>query len=293
MNFEPISLNREADYTKRFERCSQVASDYTFVNLWGWADEYDLSWAWDDQFVWIRQGGTNPCYWAPVGEWSGVDWLACLKIFKGENKFIRVPEKLANIWRKELDGYCSVMESREHWDYLYSSRELIELAGNRFHSKKNLFSQFRSKYNYQYVAMEKSMVAKTLSMQEDWCVWKNCEASAGLIAENIVIERILQEWDNFEKIVGGIILIEGDVAAFTVGELVRPDTMVIHFEKGLGKYKGIYQAINKLFLEANPNAHVVNREQDLGNLGLRKSKLSYNPTSFVEKFTVDLILASS
>ncbi len=287
--FEPISLERQAEYTKLFESCLQLASDYTFANLWGWAEEYELSWAWDGDMVWIRQGKPPVCYWAPVGRWEGADWPKQLGSFNSGSRFIRVPEQLMHIWQGgQLADRLKISVSREHWDYLYSCEELTELKGNRFHRKKNRFSQFQNSFDFQYVPMEKSMLEKTLCMQADWCAWKNCEASAGLTAENRVIERILCDWDSFERLVGGVILIDQQVAAFTVGEVVYPDTLVIHIEKGLAEYKGIYQAINKLFLEENPMAVKVNREQDLGSEGLRKAKMSYHPIDFIKKFTVEL-----
>jgi hypothetical protein len=62
--------------------------------------------------------------------------------------------------------------------------------------------------------------------------------------------------------------------------------LLIHFEKGLPEYSGIYQAINQMFLEHNRTYSLVNREQDLGDEGLRQAKLSYNPTGFVRKYRV-------
>jgi hypothetical protein len=62
---------------------------------------------------------------------------------------------------------------------------------------------------------------------------------------------------------------------------------VIHFEKGNHEYKGVYQAINQMFLEhSENNFEFVNREQDLGDEGLRKAKLSYNPVDFIKKYRV-------
>ena len=285
--FEPISLEKQAEYTKLFESCPQPSSDYTFANLWGWAEEFHLSWAWDGDIVWIRQ--EKPLsYWAPVGRWEDEDWSNRLNAFTAGSTFIRVPEQLVLIWQDQMADRVKISDSREHWDYLYSCKELIELRGNRFHGKKNRLTQFQNNYAYQYLPMEESMVDKTLRMQEDWCAWKNCEASAGLTAENRVIERILLGWDRFARLVGGVILIDRQVAAFTVGEIVRPNTLVIHVEKGLAEYKGIYQAINNLFLEATPEAELVNREQDLGNKGLRKAKMSYHPIDFIKKYTVVL-----
>jgi hypothetical protein len=74
-----------------------------------------------------------------------------------------------------------------------------------------------------------------------------------------------------------------------VGECLSKDTMVIHFEKGDTRYKGIYQAINKHFLAAQEDRFAyVNREQDLGDEGLRKAKLSYNPVLLLKKYDVEL-----
>jgi hypothetical protein len=69
-----------------------------------------------------------------------------------------------------------------------------------------------------------------------------------------------------------------------VAEPLPTDTLVIHFEKGMGSYKGVYQAMNQQFLATQTGFTLVNREQDLGNEGLRKAKLSYNPVAFVRKY---------
>jgi hypothetical protein len=72
-----------------------------------------------------------------------------------------------------------------------------------------------------------------------------------------------------------------------VGERLTPDMMVIHFEKGSDQYKGVYQAINQMFLEHQAaGIPWVNREQDIGDEGLRQAKLSYHPVRFLKKFRV-------
>ena len=73
---------------------------------------------------------------------------------------------------------------------------------------------------------------------------------------------------------------------FQIGDLSLRDTLVVHSERGDRDYKGSYQAINKLFLENNKDERFkfVNREQDVGDIGLRKAKLSYNPIGYIEKY---------
>jgi hypothetical protein len=268
--------------------CSQKASEYSFVNLWGWAEEYGLYWAWSDKLVWIKQTVPEELYWAPVGLWDSIDWKKCFsEYFSSETIFDRIPESLLLLWKDSFKHLISVEESRGHWDYLYSVTELIELKGKRFHKKRNLLNQFRKKYDFEYVPFGKDMIHKAMKMQEDWCVWRDCESSDVLSAENRAISKILSKWEKIQGLTGGAIIVNQKMAGYTIAESFTDDTLVIHFEKGNPDYKGIYQAINQMFLEHSGNRfEFVNREQDLDVGGLRKAKLSYNPVDFVKKYRV-------
>ena len=171
---------------------------------------------------------------------------------------------------------------------LFRSRDLIDLKGNRYHKKKNLLNQFLGKYDHVYLPLSPDLIEKALAMQEDWCVWRDCESDDTLASENRAIARVLAYWDALADISGGALLVDGEMAAFTVAERMNDETLLIHFEKGLTAYKGIYQAINQRFLAENDRFQRVNREQDMGEEGLRKAKKSYHPVDFVRKYAVTL-----
>ncbi len=291
LNFKPISLEKQSEYSKYFEKCPQKASDYSFVNLWGWAKEYGLDWAWTDNLVWIRQSIPEILYWAPVGPWDGVDWMSCFDELSGNQaSFIRIPEKLLLTWEESLGDRIAIKEERGSWDYLYSISELIELKGKRFHKKRNLLNQFTKNYNFQFIPFDTEAIHMAMAMQEDWCTWRDCEASDVLAAENNAISRVLKSWEKIGGLIGGAIMVDKTMAAYTVAESLSADMLLIHFEKGNTDFKGVYQAINQLFLEnSGKNYEIVNREQDLGDEGLRKAKLSYHPADFIIKYRVDLL----
>ena len=204
-------------------------------------------------------------------------------------QFIRIPEALLEIWKRRSNASLQVVEAREHWDYLYNRQELVELAGNRFHKKKNLVNQFRKKYEAQYLPFGREMVNQAKEMQEDWCTWRDCEGNDTLAAENKAIAKVLDNWQELTGVTGGALRVDSTLAAYTVAEAMPDNSLVIHFEKGDPQYKGSYQAINQMFLENDGNpCTVVNREQDLGDEGLRKAKLSYNPVDYVRKYRVTL-----
>jgi uncharacterized protein len=286
--FEPIELQRQKDYCRHFSQCDQQASDYSFANLWGWADEYQLQWAWHEELVWIKQSTPIEVLWAPVGAWHSANWPAALAMARQVcPRIIRVPELLFNQWQTSAIAPHQTQESRQHWDYLYTLEDLSRLSGNRYHKKKNLVNQFKKKYDYTYLPFSPEMVAQALAMQTHWCTWRDCESHDTLAAENRVIAKVLNNYHAFEHITGGALRVDKTLVAYTIAETLPDTTLLIHFEKGDPDYKGSYQAINQLFLENAPAGHPrVNREQDLGDEGLRKAKLSYHPVDYVRKFEV-------
>ena len=285
LQFEPISLEKQEDYQKMLARCPQVASDYSFMNLWAWAEDYGLSWAWNDDCVWIRQSRPEILYWAPVGPWYEIDWGTRLADDpNGEIIFIRIPDKLVEHWQTKFIDRATFEEERGHWDYVYSVSDLIELKGNRFHKKKNLLNQFVKKYEYTYVQFGPQLIGQAMDLQEDWCTWRDCESSDVLSAENRAVYRVLENWEQLNGMLGGALMVDGKMVAYTVAEALTPQSIVIHFEKGDTQFKGVYQAINQMFLAHSARDFLtVNREQDLNDEGLRKSKLSYNPLEFLNK----------
>ena len=290
LRFGPIQIDRQADYFEFLDACPEKASDYSFLNLWSWADIYGLEWAWTPELVWIRQSRPVEKYWAPVGDWKSIDWAEILRLhFSGNVSFGRVPEALLELWRQIPGIKRDTQPSRGHWDYLYSVTELVELKGNKYHKKKNLLNQFSKRYDYQYNPLTPDNIHQTIQMQENWCTWRDCASQAALDSENQAISSVLNNWQRFHRLMGGAIMVETDMAAYTVAERLSEDTLVIHFEKGDHDFKGIYQAINQIFLEnAGQGFTMVNREQDLDSEGLRKAKLSYNPVGFLKKFDVKL-----
>jgi hypothetical protein len=291
LNFEPISLDKQKDYLELLNTCPQVASDYSFLNLWAWAEDYGLRWAWEENLVWIKQTRPEVLFWAPVGPWNLIDWRNRYDVQADRRMvFIRVPQKLVEFWRVAVGDEATVVEERGHFDYLYAVADLIELRGNRYHKKKNLLNQFEKKYDYTYRPFGPELIEQAVGMQKDWCTWRDCESSEVLSAENKAIARILRDWQHLNgEVRGGAILVDGAMVAYTVAERLTQDSIVIHFEKGDTQYKGVYQAINQMFLaHSAPQFRWVNREQDLNDEGLRKAKLSYHPAEFVSKYRVTM-----
>ena len=86
---------------------------------------------------------------------------------------------------------------------------------------------------------------------------------------------------------GGVLKADNRIVGITIGEQLNSDTFVVHIEKALADVQGAYPMICNQFAKANAaELKYINREEDLGLEGLRKSKLSYKPAFMVDKYTV-------
>ena len=115
-------------------------------------------------------------------------------------------------------------------------------------------------------------------MKDNWVKMHGNEA------ESDIIDGVLDNYHRFE-FKGALLRINGKVEAFTIGEELNDKIFVTHFEKANSEYAGIYQAMNCLFAKNTISDYIyVNREDDMGIEGLRKSKLSYNPVILLDKY---------
>jgi hypothetical protein len=181
-----------------------------------------------------------------------------------------------------------VKSDRAASDYVYLASDLIKLEGRKYDGKRNQISQFRKNYSHELVEINRQNIHEAESVQAEWCRAKKCEPGSILADEGVAIEQMFTNFDKLE-ISGAILKVNGKPAAYTLSGVLNKSTAVVYVEKGLYGYKGIYQAINQMYAEKHLNKfEFINREQDVGDDGLRHAKMSYHPHHLVEKFYVKL-----
>lgn len=186
----------------------------------------------------------------------------------------------------------SIEEAVDLKDYLYDGEAMRTLSGRKLHKKKNRVNSFIRTYEsrYEFRRLCCSDRQDVWEFLDKWRAGKNEpeEVMEGLDEEIVGIHEILKNCSYIPaKMVG--VYIDGDLQAFSVGSYNSREKMaVIHIEKANPEFNGLYQFINQQFLVHEfPEAVLVNREDDVGIPGLRKSKMSYNPIGFARKFMVE------
>ena len=281
--FAPIAIEKKGDVDAVLARLRPLASEYTFTNLFAWAEtsHYQLA-RFEDGLLIRKNLDGHVTFLQPLmpGDPAGAV-RACLD---AAGRIERVGEDF--LARLEPALQSAAREDRDDFDYVYSVPELIALHGPKYHDKKNLLHQLDKAADWQYRPMTLALIERSLPFQHHWCQERNCTENAGLLREHCATFRMLTNFTAL-GLRGGAIEIDGRLAAITLGEPLNADTWVIHIEKAMGGLPGLYQAINREFLrDACAEYAYVNREQDLGIPGLRKAKTSYNPVRMVKKYTI-------
>lgn len=282
--FYPLTLDCRPEVHAYLAQHPPLASEYTFTNLYAWAEvqSYALT-RFENGFL-IRKGDdAHMSFLQPlVPEQRAEAVQACFDYLAAHGAVPVIARVGEDFLTPDLPA--TVAADRDNDDYLYAVEELIDLPGDKFHDKKNLLNQFRKKYEYRYLPLTPEIIDRGLSFQHTWCAERECEKDEGLAHEHCATFRMLRHFRELE-LLGGAFEVDGQLVSLTLAEPLNPETMVIHVEKGKAGMTGIYQAINQEFLShAAREYRYVNREQDLGIPGLRKAKMSYNPVRLVEKF---------
>lgn len=187
-------------------------------------------------------------------------------------------------------GKFTIEYIRDVADYVYETEKLIRLAGKKYHGKKNHINKFQKTYpDWSYESINRDNVEECFQMALDWRKENECDADPGKNAEMCVTLNALRLFEEL-GFKGGLLRAGGKVIAFSIGEPVCDDTMVVHIEKAYAQVQGAYPMINQQFLLHEAQGYpYVNREDDAGQEGLRQAKLSYHPAFMVEKGMVSFV----
>ena len=188
-------------------------------------------------------------------------------------------------WLREVYGdRISADHDRGSSDYIYNSADLIALAGKKYHGKRNHIKHFtESDWSFGPIT-DKSIEECFLFTTEFYN--RNGDDICSAVIEQYAINFFLMNMEVL-GLKGGILRQDGEIVGITIGEQLNSDTFVVHIEKALSDVNGAYPMLCNQFAKAYAaDSRYINREEDMGIEGLRRSKLSYHPEFMLDKYTV-------
>ena len=173
---------------------------------------------------------------------------------------------------------------RDDFDYIYETEAMANLAGRKYHGKRNHIAYFKKTYDWAYEPITEENISECQQMAQQWKEENLSKNPEEIENEYEALLRGLQQFFalDFE---GGLLRVDGKVVAFTFGEAISETTFCTHVEKAFAEIRGAYPTIHQEFTKhALLKYKYVNREEDTGSEGLRHAKESYYPCILLQKF---------
>lgn len=271
------------------EKSGYMGCEYSFTNIYVWHPTYKTQIAHYDNFFMSRSINEEFVrYCVPAGEGSLLDPIKIIledaKQFDKPLAIYGITDETIPILEKLFPNQFKYIEIRDSFDYIYSSENLINLKGKKFHSKRNHISNFNRKYDWLYEDITADNIDECKAMFEQWIELDRNKDKTDINHEVCALNIALENYDALE-LFGGLIRIDGKPVAFTIADKINDNVVDVHFEKAFADVQGCYTAINNEFAKQRLSSFkYVNREEDLGIEGLRKAKLSYYPDILYKKY---------
>jgi len=262
----------------------QSGCDITFVNTYLWREHYDIQVAFDSDTYYkcYLTDGEISGYTLPITRGSlkrAVDNVIADAHERGVRPLIGLLNDNAVSALNELYGdKVSIEPSRESFDYIYDREALATLSGKKYHAKRNHISRFlRNHPDNSFAEISPDNYDDVMDIVRRWI----------LAGEDTGEEKIIRDaLEHFEELglFGLLLYVDGRAVAMTIGSRINDDICDVNFEKAVDIDEA-YAVINNAFAKRYADFKYINREEDIGLEGLRKSKLSYHPQILYSKST--------
>lgn len=177
-------------------------------------------------------------------------------------------------------------------DYIYDADSFRTYSGKKLHNKKNKLNKFLALYgdNYEIKPITNAVIDDCFYLLDEWKN-DNGELEKYKRREIVAAEQLLVHYGQLQ-LYGCCLYVGGKPIGFTIGEPLfentENSTLVVHCEKASYDYEGVYPALAHFFALQYPQFKYINREDDVGDDGLRQSKRSFSPLLQLHKYSTIL-----
>ncbi|GHU54980.1 hypothetical protein FACS1894132_10410 [Clostridia bacterium] len=286
LEFREINIEDRFWISELLRKSDYRGCEYSFANNLAWQRLSNSKIArFKDFYIVATQ---EPSFIFPAGDGDYLEVLGEMKKYIGNEplKITNITEEILPIIEEFTTNFnleFSIINCIDWWDYVYLQEDLANLKGKKYDKKRNHLNKFYE-YNWKYRPLLKEYFDECIAFAAITYNKRDGFNERSSVVEQYAIDRFFEYFEEM-NLQGGTLWINEVLVAFTIGEQLNSDTFCIHIEKADINYHGAFTAINHQFAKTL-NCKYINREEDMGILGLRKSKKSYYPCFQIEKNTV-------
>lgn len=293
LHFIEYSYENLKTYASVIRQSPYLCNDISVGSFFIWHQGLHLEFAvYNSTFIAKLDLGDGPAFSYPFGkDIEGA--LDALEAYVKEQNlalmFFCVEEELLKKIRSN-PRFLSIHASYDRrWsDYIYDFEQIVSFAGRKFSSQRNHINKFKKLHGEPDF---RPITSTDIPMIEEMLdIYQKSHENTGLEGKELRGTKELLHCYKELGMYGGVLYINTAVAAFTIGEIVG-DMCIIHVEKALTKYPGVYPTTFHYFMKYMQSVspiplRLINREDDAGDIGLRTSKLQYRPIQLLHKYNV-------
>ena len=290
--FAPIEIERRALVTDFLARHPQPLSDYGFASLYVWSSVFQYHFAVAEPDTLLLQAQVDPDpqprLLQPLGQFSEPVQETLLAHARKLPAPLVIESVSAEFLARHpnFGAHFHVVANRDSANYVYRTQDLAALAGSPYAKKRNLVQQATRLYAWRIEPLGPQHSKECLEVGDDIAAKRT---TLTLQQESQALETAIRDFGAL-GLCGMLLRIDDRPAAFSIYDRLNPTTALVLFERALRDKKGLYQVINQETARAiaAQGLTFINREEDLGDPGLRRAKLSYHPIRLEAKHTLTL-----
>ena len=287
------NLDKDVEIIKEYVKNSPIEfCDISVGVKYMWRDEFRIEYSIFDETLIMKESCQDyeNAFYYPIGK----NVLGALEEIEKYCIFKNIPLKFCCIDNEhaillaERYALTEINNLREWSDYIYKAEQFYNYSGKKLSGQRNHVNKFKKSYsNYSFKPIKKEnlkdikLFLERYNQNKVFSVWSEKEDS----------QKTLDLIENIENLgqVGGYLEVEGKIIGVSVGEVIK-DTLIVHVEKALTEYQGVYPMLASEFAKAYAvdGVKYINREEDCGDVGLRISKLQYRPCEIKQKNIVSV-----
>jgi len=299
--FAPLSLAHQ-ELLENYTGAFPPYSDYTFASLWCWnlEQKFALARLNEDLIVRFTDYTTNEPFLSFFSKHPAVATPSFLRMtlidalfafLQNEPGYLPylklVPEH--SLPGMDLSDKYDVVEDCDHHDYICSLEDLVTLRGGKYMDHRNLINRFQRRYISHIQPLDLFRTETWQAVRQVCETWSRNKQDDGEDVENdtCALQR-LEEIAAEVRLDGIGVYVDGAMVGFSIAELDQLGFATAIFEKADKSYEGVFPFLRKQLAIRLKTAgfQYLNLQQDLGIPGLRASKKSWHPISYLKKFII-------
>jgi Fe-S-cluster containining protein len=272
-------------------------SAFSFVSIFAWKDffDFDLRLIKDNLCIFARHDTGCFLYLPPLGRDVPPQTIeACFALMQETNGGGGVT-RIENVGENQLHLFASGAFShyRKGYEYCYYRKDIADLKGNSYKSKRSSYNQFQKNYSYRYLPYDSSMREACAGLYDGWAekrrqAYPQEDICKQMLEDNRKVHALVLEYYKELDLVGRVVSVDGRIKAYSFGYPINDEVFCILFEIADLSLKGLSTFIfRELCADEDVQKYkFINVMDDFEMPRLRQTKMSFRPAFLLASHVV-------